>query len=57
MRPSSQDYNSHAGWNDALSRADDVVGIDTTLKRFMLMTELDRMILLQELVIGAMETC
>ena len=31
LRPSSQDYNSHAGWNDALSRADDVVGIDTTL--------------------------
>ena len=32
MRPSSQDYNSHAGWNDALSRADDVVGIDTLMK-------------------------
>ena len=31
LRPSSQDYNSHAGWNDALSRADDVVGIDTSL--------------------------
>tara|TARA_S200000501_G_scaffold91635_1_gene85002 strand:- start:190 stop:2016 length:1827 start_codon:yes stop_codon:yes gene_type:complete len=28
LRPSSQDFNSHAGWNDALSRADDVVGID-----------------------------
>lgn len=31
LRPSSQDYNSHAGWNDALSRADDVAGIDTSL--------------------------
>ncbi len=26
--PSSQDLNSHAGWGDAISRADDVVGIN-----------------------------
>ncbi len=27
LRPSLQDHNNHNGWNDALSRADDVVGI------------------------------
>tara|TARA_Y100001970_G_scaffold139055_1_gene171054 strand:+ start:8391 stop:10214 length:1824 start_codon:yes stop_codon:yes gene_type:complete len=32
LRPSSQDFNSHAGWNDNISRADDVVGIDLEQK-------------------------
>ena len=32
LRPSSQDFNSHAGWNDNISRADDVVGIDIERK-------------------------
>ena len=32
LRPSLQDHNNHNGWNDALSRADDVVGISTTNK-------------------------
>ena len=32
LRPSLQDYNSHNGWNDALSRMDDIVGIDETQK-------------------------
>ncbi|MBH11078.1 MAG: hypothetical protein CMG74_12160 [Candidatus Marinimicrobia bacterium] len=32
LRPSLQDHNNHNGWNDALSRADDVIGISTSDK-------------------------
>jgi len=32
LRPSLQDHNNHNGWNDALSRADDVVGISNVNK-------------------------
>tara|TARA_Y100001934_G_C12355187_1_gene777706 strand:+ start:540 stop:2375 length:1836 start_codon:yes stop_codon:yes gene_type:complete len=32
LRPSLQDFKSHNGWNDAISRLDDVIGIDQNEK-------------------------
>ena len=55
--PSSQDLNSHAGWGDAISRADDVVGINFEKRSYTPMMVLVLMTLPKVLVIGVMDLC